>query len=55
VAEGEISVAIEHEIASHLRPVELLRTPDSAPQDEPDVAPDDPRRRDCPRAAAAWT
>jgi hypothetical protein len=45
MTEGEISVAIEHEVTAHLRQVELLGMPDLPAQSKADVTPDRARRR----------
>ena len=43
VAEREVSLGIEYEVASHLRDVELLGMPGLALENKADVAPDDAR------------
>src|SRR5579859_1289417 len=55
VAQGEVSIPIEDEVATHLRQVQLLRTPGPSPEDETYVAPDRPWRRNCHWAAATNT
>jgi hypothetical protein len=52
VAQRQVPIAIEDEVATHLRQVELLRTPGLSSQDETDVAPHRPRRRNCYWATA---
>jgi hypothetical protein len=52
VAQRQVSIPIEDEVATHLRQVELLRTPGLSPQDETDVAPDRPWWRNCHWATA---
>jgi len=54
VAQGQVSIPIEDEVATHLREVQLLRTPGLSPEDETDVAPDRPWRRNRHWAAATY-
>lgn len=44
--EREVSVAIEYEIAAHLRDVQLFRTPELTSENQAHVTPDHARRRD---------
>jgi len=55
MSEGQVAAAIEYEVATHLRDVELFRMPDPSPQDEANVAPYCARRRDCGETPAPET
>jgi hypothetical protein len=46
VPEGQLPISIEHEVAAHLRHVQLLGMPDLSTQSETYVAPDRPRWSD---------
>ena len=54
VTQGEVALWVEDEVSAHLRPVELLRTPEPSPQDPSSVAPDHARRGDREQSPPSW-
>ncbi len=55
MAQGEVPARVEDEVTSHLRQVELLRSPDPSPQDQPNVTPYDAGRGNRSQAPTGGT